>query len=76
LLLFVTNVFVGCVKFIKGAKTVDDEWVVSIAVVPFLSSWTYGKGQIDVENVYRGCGLTLNDVGHLLQAPGCVLKCH
>jgi len=77
-LVFVTSTTVGCVKYIEGTEAVDDEWVVSVAVVrhlgPSLAIGTYEKGWVDEESLYRGGGLTLDDIAHLLRPPGCVLK--
>ncbi len=72
----VANLSVGCVKFFEGAETHHDEWVVLFLffyrLVPFWATWTNGKGQVNAESLYRGCGLTLDGVAHLLRPPGCV----
>ena len=65
----VSDLPVSCVKFFEGAET---PFLSLYRLVPFWATWTNGKEQIDVENLYRGCGLTLDDVGHLLRPPGCV----
>ncbi len=66
-------------EFIEGAKTDDDYWVVSMAVVrclvPFLANRTYGKGQVGVESLDSGGGLALDDIAHLLRPPGWVIEC-
>jgi len=61
---FATNVPAGCVKFFEVAETPQLEWVVLFFVVghfvPFLAIGTYGKGQVNMKSLYRGCGLTLD----------------
>jgi len=63
------------VKDLEGTRC---EWVVPfllfIRFEPLLAIGTYRKGQVDVKSLYRGCGLTLDDVAHLLRPPGYVLK--
>jgi hypothetical protein len=66
---FAMNIPAGCVKFFEVAETPQLGHF-----VPFLAIGTYGKGQVDVESLYRGCGLTLDDVAHLLRPPGCIFE--
>lgn len=74
----VGNFTVGCMRFSVGAEADYDEWA-----LPFLfsgrfePSWairTNGKGHVDVESLFRGRGLTLGDIAHLLRPPRCILK--
>jgi hypothetical protein len=73
----VANPPAGCVENFEGAETVEVEWVMSVAVVhhfgPFWAIGT-GKGQIDVEELHRGGGLTLDNIAHLLRPPGWVTE--
>jgi hypothetical protein len=75
----VANLSAGCVKVFEGTETRHDEWVLlllwlSSRFEPLLPIGTYGKGQVDAKSLFRGCGLTLDDIAHLLRPPGYVIE--
>jgi hypothetical protein len=74
----ITSLPVGCVKDFEGAETHHGEWVVPFFLFsrfePFLAIWTYGRVEVDMERLYRGGGLTLDDIAHLLRPPGWVIE--
>ena len=74
-ILFIVKISMGWVKDLEGTRC---EWVVPfllfIRFEPLLAIGTYRNGQVDVKSLYRGRGLTLDNVAHLLRPPGCVLE--
>jgi hypothetical protein len=74
----VVNLSVGCMNFFEGAEIHHNEWVVLFmffyCLVLFWATWSNRKGQVNAESLYRGCGLILDGVAHLLRPPGCVFN--
>jgi hypothetical protein len=73
----VVDILVGCAKFIERTETNYDKWDVAVFVVfRFEPFWAVGEGceecQKAVVSTCRGGGLTLEDIGHLVQPPGYV----
>jgi hypothetical protein len=69
-----SNPLVGCAKVFEGAKIHHDEWVVPFLFLSRFEPFLDGRSHVDMENIHRGCGLTLEDVSHLLRPPGYVFE--